>query len=320
MSLNLSTLRGFNYQPSYGSTGLEMWTSFNESLISHEIALGKAYFPQFNAVRWWLSFDAWQRNPRTFLEKFERTLQIADRFGIAVMPVLFNRWHDGTMDYGGIYFESIGGGHWKKDETHAHRTYMEQVVGGHAADPRIFSWDLCNEPFGITGRRFPDGMNLEFGWLESLYKYCKMFRAEAPVTVGIHMNDKLDGLKFIEPISDILSIHPYCIPDGPNRTEKADFEKLLDDCVEYAGSVGKALVASETCWGSLDDAARAANVAYHLGELKKRGIGWLAYALHHSICPDLHRLEFGPLGEPGNLAFIEADGTIRPGHEVFNDY
>ncbi len=24
--------------------------------------------------------------------------------------------------------------------------------------------------------------------------------------------------------------------------------------------------------------------------------------------------------DPGNLAFIEADGSLRPGHEVFNEF
>ena len=57
-----------------------------------------------------------------------------------------------------------------------------------------------------------------------------------------------------------------------------------------------------------------------LGELKNRKIVWLAYVLHHSQIADAHRAEFGPVGHPGNLSFIEADGTLRPGHEVFNDY
>ena len=54
--------------------------------------------------------------------------------------------------------------------------------------------------------------------------------------------------------------------------------------------------------------------------LSKRGIGWLAYLLHHSLIADAHRPEQGPLGAPGNLLFIEADGTLRPGHEAFNEF
>ena len=33
-----------------------------------------------------------------------------------------------------------------------------------------------------------------------------------------------------------------------------------------------------------------------------------------------HRPEDGPLGKAGYMAFIEADGSLRPGHGVFNEF
>jgi len=38
------------------------------------------------------------------------------------------------------------------------------------------------------------------------------------------------------------------------------------------------------------------------------------------VIADAHGLELGPVGEPGNLAFVQLDGTLRPGHDVFNKY
>ena len=35
---------------------------------------------------------------------------------------------------------------------------------------------------------------------------------------------------------------------------------------------------------------------------------------------DAHRPEFGPLPDPGNLAFIEAHGSLRLGHQVYNEF
>ncbi len=35
---------------------------------------------------------------------------------------------------------------------------------------------------------------------------------------------------------------------------------------------------------------------------------------------DAHRPEFGPVGGPGNLAFIEAGSLLRPGHGIFNEF
>jgi hypothetical protein len=94
----------------------------------------------------------------------------------------------------------------------------------------------------------------------------------------------------------------------------------LDSIVEFANQVKKPLLASETCWGSLDDKTRVSIVQSTLSELKKRDIGWLAYVLHHSLIADAHRPQFGPMDHAGYMAFIEADGTLRPGHGIFNDF
>src|SRR5688572_9315911 len=50
-------IRGFNYQPSYGRTGFELWQEFDAKIIETELARGKKYFPQMNALRWWQSWD-----------------------------------------------------------------------------------------------------------------------------------------------------------------------------------------------------------------------------------------------------------------------
>ena len=107
----------------------------------------------------------------------------------------------------------------------------------------------------------------------------------------------------------------------PNAS-KPHFEKSLDRDVGFAKKVGKPLVSTETCWGALDDQVRVESARYTLEQHRKRNIGSLVYLLHHSLIADAHRPEFGPVrGDgPGNLAFIEADGSLRPGHEVFNEF
>jgi hypothetical protein len=158
----------------------------------------------------------------------------------------------------------------------------------------------------------------ETAWLEMLYKACKQLGARAPVTVGFH-----GGADMIEKLSDVFSIHPYWSPPidksevAPSRLK---FEKFLDTRVAIANRFNKPLLATETCWGSLDDPERVAIIRYTLTELRKRKIGWLAYVLHHSLIADAHRPEYGPVGHAGNLAFIEADGSLRPGHEIFNEF
>jgi hypothetical protein len=42
--------------------------------------------------------------------------------------------------------------------------------------------------------------------------------------------------------------------------------------------------------------------------------------LHTSPVADLHTAELGPVNSPGYMAFIRRDGSLRPGHDVFNKY
>jgi hypothetical protein len=62
------------------------------------------------------------------------------------------------------------------------------------------------------------------------------------------------------------------------------------------------------------------NIRYTLGELKKRSIGFIPHALPHSLVADLHLPQYGPVGPPGDLRFINADGSLRKGHELYNEF
>jgi hypothetical protein len=42
---DFSSIRGFNYQPSYGSTSFENWCYFKPEIIELELRRGKQYFP-----------------------------------------------------------------------------------------------------------------------------------------------------------------------------------------------------------------------------------------------------------------------------------
>jgi hypothetical protein len=51
--MDYTQFKGFNYQPSWGSTGFEIWRSFDGERMGHDVALGKAYFTGMNAIRLW---------------------------------------------------------------------------------------------------------------------------------------------------------------------------------------------------------------------------------------------------------------------------
>lgn len=317
-----SKVRGFNYQPSYGSNGFELWQKFDANTIAIELDRGKKFFPKMNALRWWQSWDSFIRDPKRYAHDFDVTLDMAAKIGCKVMPVLFNRWHDRTLDYGGIYIDHfLPRASWVQQKK-MFEPYLEAIVGVHAKDDRILAWDLCNEPFAYSRPQseMPEVAKAEFGWLKEMHDTCKRLGATAPLTVGIHPGDGLAGIRQIEPISDVLTIHPYWRPKSKGDGGKNAYEKKLDEYVGFALQVKKPLLASETCWGEMDDSRRVEIIRYSLTQLKQRNIGWLVYLLHHSLIADAHRPEFGPVGGPGNLSFIEADGSLRPGHEIYNEF
>jgi hypothetical protein len=292
--------------------------------VELELRRGKSHFPKFNAVRLWLAWAAWIRNPEKFVRDFETAVTIADRLGIAVVPCLFNRWHNHFEDNGGIYIDHfMPGWSWvSDDEGKGFLDYLEMIVGAHATDKRILCWDICNEPFSYTKpvEEMKQVEEAEYSWLQQLIQFCKDLGAKAPIGVSLHSRHGKAGLERVEPISDILLIHPYFKYGQENQHEKELFFKRLDDYTEVRDSSGKPMLVTEACWGSFDDAWRKENIRFTLSELAKRNIGWILHALHYSKVADLHDPEDGPVGGPGNLAFIQKDGTIRPGHEIFNEF
>lgn len=83
--------------------------------------------------------------------------------------------------------------------------------------------------------------------------------------------------------------------------------------------VNKPIVSSETVWGALEDDTRAHYLAVAMRVLGEHAIGMIPHALWCSPVADLHPPDSGPVGPAGYMAFINADGSMRPGHGIFNE-
>ena len=71
-----------------GSRDRVAWTcrpATDADLMAIEIARGKRYFPEWNTARWWMSHEAYQRQPAKFLANFESGLRIFADHGIGVI-------------------------------------------------------------------------------------------------------------------------------------------------------------------------------------------------------------------------------------------
>ncbi|MET1005439.1 MAG: hypothetical protein ABWX96_07810 [Propionibacteriaceae bacterium] len=342
--MKISEVYGFNYDGSWGSSGLDVWQHHDHGRMAVEIARGKTYFPEWNTARWWLSHHPYQQSPAQFLANFEAGLSLFAQHDIQVIPVLFNRWLDPVCDFGGVPIDHIvphlsvwnkaddlfldtsgSGGHRTLSPVEqVFRNYLLDVVGAHADDPRILMWDLCNEP--LMGAYVDDAdsaiRQAELRWLTWCRSTCQVAGASQPITVGNYQN--LTAVSLTEPISDVISFHPYYIWNGDPvdepMSQRETFERLIDEVQALAAAAGKELLASETVWGARDDAVHVEVMRYTLDQLVQRGIGFTVHALHHSLVSDLHRDEYGPVGPPECLHFIEADGQLRTGHEAFNEF
>ncbi len=324
--MNYSEVRGFNYQPSYGTTSLENWVYFNPEIFELELRRGKEYFPKFNTVRLWLSWDAYHRQPERFKANFEKALDIADRIGLKVIPCMLNRWHDETgYDNGGVYIESFLYPACWSNYRRYYKEYVADIVAEHIADPRILVWDICNEPFSYnsTEGEYAEIIEREVEWLTELYNEMKSIDSHTPISVSIHPVHKRAGIERVAKISDVFLIHPYYFCSEDDIDNKEHQQEYIDDIEMYcevAQKYGKELLVTETCWGALNDEFRSEIIKFTLQILKKYNIGFLAHALHYSKVADLHDVEDGSVGQSYNLAFTTREGFIRPGHDVFNDY
>lgn len=321
--MDFAQVRGFNYQPSYGGHAMQLWENFDEAAVRRELSWGKKYFPGFNTVRLWLSWNYWKYDKIGAMDKIKRYLAAAEDANLMIVPVLFNRWHDVCLDWGGLYLDHFIKGTFCEDRGSLIE-FAEQVTRTFASHESILVWDMCNEPFSY-GCASIEGIlqelqQLELDWLTETYHAMKAIDQIHPVSVSPAAIRGVEDTITLNEISDVHLIHPYFWDAVDNPQHRCNFEEKLDRFVAYREKTGKPMLTTETCWGSMDDANRVRIMRYTLQEHKKRELGWLAHALQESYVADLHGADKAPVGDPGILYFVDMQGLLRPGHDAFNEY
>ena len=324
MAFDYSLMRGFNYQPSYASSSYEAWRWFDEDVFRRELGFGKKHFPRINTVRLWLSHDAYLRDREGFLDHFEKALGICDELNLRVIACLFNRWHNHFCDNGGIFMEKLFPATEMYDPDF-YKPFLRDVCLPHREDTRILIWDLCNEPFSFDCdyTEVPYLMDALNGWLKSMSAYLSELCVTQDVGVSLHGSLNPLLMEMVEPYSTVLMVHPY-LQRIPNEKAYRRFCQQvighLDTQKAFANAVHKPLIVTECCWGSIDDEVFAENIRATLTEYVKRGIGFVAHALMESDVADLHA-PTGPIKQDmGQFNFLDKEGNIRPGLQVFNDF
>ena len=180
-------------------------------------------------------------------------------------------------------------------------------------DLRILAWDMCNEPEVLA-------TNFETPWLGKVRRCVKQCDPAALTCIGTLPG--VENLTRCGHLQDILTPHLYVpLYDFPPKSNPARLQdtlvpfRVITDSFELAKKLGKPIMSTECCWGAADDAERANIVRTNLQALKRYKIAFFPHALYTSGVADLHKYKEGLY-----MPFILEDDSLRPGHEVYNEF
>jgi hypothetical protein len=223
---------GFNYVPASAISYAEMWMeySFDPEFIDRELALAEQV--GFNCVRVLLPFVVWEAEPDAFKARLDRFAQICSRRGLSVMLGLFDDCIFGEIEdpvfarqpdvVAGWFMSAWApspGRKMVRDRSAWPRleSYVKDVVSSFGDDPRIWVWDLYNEPTNT-----PDG-DATLPLLERVFDWARQISPAQPLTVG-QWNDNAALNRVAADLSDITTFHDY---GGAAQTAKT-IERLRD--------------------------------------------------------------------------------------------
>lgn len=252
----LGWLRGCNFIGSDCANRLDMFQSYQaeQKLATAEKELALAEKIGFNTVRIWANFDVYYAEPDSYMEIFDRYVDLCAKYGQKIMVVLA---HEEDLPRGDVFVpKAMGeqkyalGEHQgripmsEEELAKAPKHYMEypelrplyiemvqKTVRKYANDERIFCWNIYNEP-GITiGERSMELLRVLFDTV----------RAEDPIqplTADIWRGVKGDKLQTPEEelaleLSDVISFHSY-----------QSYEKLVRE-IRFHKQTGRPLFLTE---------------------------------------------------------------------------
>lgn len=285
-------LCGFNFLPSSAVNFLEMWhrDSFDAATIGRE--LGWAADLGFTAFRINLPYPVWAHDRDGLMDRLDRVMGMADRVGIATIPVPFDDCGFGGAEpvYGpqpepvpGVHnsraVASPGRAALADPATEAPvRAYLADLVATFRTDARIAFWDLYNEPGnrmvfapGHRAVQAPDVSDHSLRLMRDAFAIARRIGPDQPLTVGAWSTPAAgsDAPPYQTAIdraalalSDIVTFHAYL----PAARVKAIIDRL-------AGH-GRPMICTE--WMARPVGSR---IADQLSLFKARDVGCIQWGL-----------------------------------------
>jgi len=283
---------GANYIPATAINQLEMWQADTFDPQRIDLELGWAQAIGMNTVRVFLHDLLWQQDASGFRKRIDRFLEIAARHHIRTLFVLFDSVWDPNPHLGpqhppvpGVHnsgwVQSPGAAALSDPSQYARlQSYVKEVIGAFARDPRILGWDVWNEP------AYSDKVGGSYAALEARHKgervrellpkvftWARAAGPTQPLTSGVwgeswEQAGRVSGTPLIQlEESDIISFHSYDKPatfeekvvalrryhrplictEYVARTEGSTFENTLPLARKYhVGAINWGLVEGKT--------------------------------------------------------------------------
>ena len=229
----LGWLRGCNFIGSDCTNRLDMFQAYKaeEKLATAERELALCQKIGFNTVRIWANFDVYYAEPDSYMEIFDKYIDLCGKYGQKVMVVLA---HEEDLPRGDVFVpKKMGeqayalGEHQgriplsEEEKAKAPKHYMEypelhdlylemvrRTVRKYKNDERIFCWNVMNEP-GIT-----IGTERNMPILRELFETVRAEDPVQPLTADIWRGIKNGDIRTEEEklaleLSDVISFHSY---------------------------------------------------------------------------------------------------------------
>lgn len=240
--------------------------------------LGYGRRVNLNAIRFWLDYDAWKKDPAGYAKQVGEAVRTAKECGYKSMPILFN----GNLAPAALFDDA---------DADSQERYVRDITAACAGSDGILMWDVMNEPDCanglIDGSKDRDERKRNakkvWDWLRGKCRLVKKHDPASPVTVG---NTFASTIEETANEVDVFSFHDY-------KPTSAAMGRNYDQAVALGKKYGKPVLQTETgCY------ARANPYDKVIKECQDRKIGWFVFCLMVDTCPRFHGIFY-------------ADGTVR---------
>lgn len=165
--------------------------------VKRELGYGKRI--NLNSTRIWLVYEAYQKEPKEFVDKLVTYVRTAHEMGYTTMPILFNG--------NGLNPDILEPEFYQEGDA-----YVTDIVEALRDEPGIIMWDIMNEPscndYISKASVEERDVRLEKMWT-FLRHYCGLVKSldeDTPITIGHTFKEDVEPT--VEDV-DVISFHDY---------------------------------------------------------------------------------------------------------------